>query len=100
MEEIGISEILANFHFIRPYWLMAFIPLILILFLLRLQDRRTNAWEEVIDPSLLPYLLQKTDLEKANFSLGCFFSGHLSSLLWQDPRGRRFPNQFKKKMMP
>ena len=58
MEEIGISEILANFHFIRPYWLMAFIPLILVLFLLRLQDRRTNAWEGVIDQNALNLYLK------------------------------------------
>ena len=97
MEEIGISEILANFHFIRPHWLMAFIPLILILFLLRLQDRRTNAWEEVIDPSLLPYLLQKTDLEKANFLTWLFFFWALIVVALAGPAWQKIPQPVQEK---
>ena len=97
MEEIGISEILANFHFIRPYWLMAFIPLILVLFLLRRQDRRTNAWEEVIDPSLLPYLLQKTDLEKANFLTWLFFFWALIVVALAGPAWQKIPQPVQEK---
>ena len=97
MEEIGISEILANFHFIRPYWLMAFIPLILILFLLRQADRRTNAWEEVIDPSLLPYLLQKTDLEKANFLTWLFFFWALIVVALAGPAWQKIPQPVQEK---
>ena len=97
MEEIGISEILANFHFIRPYWLMAFIPLILVLFLLRLQDRRTNAWEGVIDPSLLPYLLQKTDLEKANFLTWLFFFWALIVVALAGPAWQKIPQPVQEK---
>ena len=97
MEEIGISEILTNFHFFRPYWLMAFIPLILILFLLRQADRRTNAWEEVIDPSLLPYLLQKTDLEKANFLTWLFFFWALIVVALAGPAWQKIPQPVQEK---
>ena len=76
MEEIGISEILRNFHFIRPAWLLAIIPLIFVLILLRFQNIRVSAWEEIIDPSLLSYLLEKTDLRRAKSScLPVFFLG-------------------------
>ena len=73
MEEFGISEILMNFHFIRPTWLIALIPLILVLILLRFQNTRVSAWEEIIDPSLLSYLLEKTDLRRRNLLAYLFF---------------------------
>ena len=73
MEEIAISEILRNFHFIRPTWLLAIIPLILVLILLRFQNTRVSAWEEIIDPSLLSYLLETTDPRRQNFLAYLFF---------------------------
>lgn len=49
---------LAEFHFIRPYWLLALLPaVILILQSLKHRLGRGN-WSEVCDAALLPYILQ------------------------------------------
>jgi Ca-activated chloride channel family protein len=54
--EVDVS--LSDFHFLRPYWLLAFFPYLLILtWLLRSKLARGN-WSAVCDAALLPYLLQ------------------------------------------
>lgn len=48
---------MADFHFIRPYFLFAFIPLILSLFLLFNRSRQGQAWSKICDAHLLQHLL-------------------------------------------
>lgn len=49
-----------EFHFIRPYWLLALLPLV-ILSALSLRRRLSQGhWASVCDAELLPYLLQDT----------------------------------------
>ena len=50
---------LAEFHFIRPYWLVAFIPYLVILMLVLRNKLSQGHWAEVCDDALLPYLLQE-----------------------------------------
>lgn len=47
-----------DFAFIRPWWLLAFIPwLLALIFMLR--DRKSeSAWEKVVDPVLQPYVIE------------------------------------------
>jgi len=52
---------LADFHFIRPYWFIALLPLaILIMLSVRNKLARGN-WSEVCDDALLPFILQDSD---------------------------------------
>jgi len=46
-----------NFHFLRPLWFLALIPLSLILWLLWHRTINSQAWRAVCEPELLPYLL-------------------------------------------
>ncbi len=48
---------MAEFHFLRPFWLLAFIPLALFLRWLAGRGRAGGAWETVCEPALLPYIL-------------------------------------------
>ena len=97
MAEIGIFEILRNFHFVRPAWLMAIIPLILVLILLKSQDKRLSPWEDVIDPSLLPYLLQKTGLKKENLLAYLFFFWVVIVLALAGPVWQKIPQPVQEK---
>ena len=52
-----MTDILANFHFLRPMWLLALLPGLLMAFFLWRQRRRGGTWHQVIDQNLLPYLI-------------------------------------------
>jgi von Willebrand factor type A domain. len=97
MEEFGISEILMNFHFIRPAWLIAIIPLILVLILLRFQNTRVSAWEEIIDPSLLSFLIEKTDLRRRNLLAYLFFFWVVIVFALAGPAWQKIPQPVQEK---
>lgn len=46
-----------GFHFIRPAWLWALIPLLFLLLYLQKKKHQHNAWHAVCDSHLLPHLL-------------------------------------------
>ena len=48
---------LADFHFIRPAWLLALLPWLVLLWYRHRQRRRGGAWAAVCDPALRPYVL-------------------------------------------
>lgn len=52
-----MMEFLANFHFLRPWWLLALLPAVIVLFRLWRRHGQGSAWKQAIDRSLLPYLL-------------------------------------------
>lgn len=56
-EATGLSQIIADFHFLRPFWLVALIPAALFLRRLWLLNSQGSAWHRVIDARLLPFLL-------------------------------------------
>lgn len=47
----------AEFHFLRPWWLLALLPLALLLATLLRRKLRGGNWQAVCDPQLLPHLL-------------------------------------------
>lgn len=56
-EATGLSQVIADFHFLRPYWLLALIPAAVFLRRLWLLNSQGSAWHRVIDERLLPFLL-------------------------------------------
>ncbi len=55
---------LALFHFIRPYWLLAFIPVLLITGLILRRKLQRGNWMNVCDEALLPYILQQKPVKQ------------------------------------
>jgi Ca-activated chloride channel family protein len=49
-----------QFHFLRPFWLLALIPCVLLLLLLWKRARTQSAWNAVVDPQFLPFVLETT----------------------------------------
>lgn len=49
--------ILAEFHFLRPWWFLALLPTLALLVMLAKHRKSAGAWQEICDPELLPYLL-------------------------------------------
>ena len=45
-----------NFHWLRPEWLLAIFPLLILFILLILKNTRDTVWQKACDPHLLPHL--------------------------------------------
>lgn len=54
---------LADFHFLRPWWLLALLPAAVLLFLLITNKYRRGDWANVCDAELLPYILQQKPVQ-------------------------------------
>jgi Ca-activated chloride channel family protein len=55
-----------DFHFIRPWWLLAIIPTIVIFVLmLKVVFRRYNIWHKYCDKHLLPYLIDNQNVNES-----------------------------------
>jgi len=48
----------SDFHFLRPLWLLALVPLVFLLWWLFQQKKTSNSWTALCDTHLLPHLLQ------------------------------------------
>lgn len=48
---------ISDFHFIRPWWLLALIPLGLLVWSIRRRQDAAQAWHGIVAPHLLPFLL-------------------------------------------
>ena len=61
---------LAEFHFIRPYWLLALLVLAVFLFLSFKNKLNQSNWAEVCDAELLPYILQDKPSPQSRWLFG------------------------------
>jgi Ca-activated chloride channel family protein len=69
---------LAEFHFIRPYWLLAIIPFVVIVVLMLRNKLSQGNWSAVCDAELLPYLLQEKVVNQSRWALT---TGAIATLL-------------------
>lgn len=59
-EMTTMSTIMTNFHFLRPLWLLALIPAVLLVAYLWRINENVSAWDKAIDKDLLPFLIDNT----------------------------------------
>ncbi|MEQ1637095.1 MAG: VWA domain-containing protein [Methylococcales bacterium] len=60
---------IADFHFIRPYWLLALLPGIGLYIMLLRRHQPVGVWSEVCDAALLPFILQQKNLKQSRVPL-------------------------------
>lgn len=60
---------ISEFHFLRPLWLSALVPLAILAILLWRQKPKLKAWNEICDPHLLAVMVQTTGQESRRLSL-------------------------------
>jgi Ca-activated chloride channel family protein len=49
---------MADLHFLRPYWLLALVPLVAALLVLIRRKGHAGVWEQVCDEALIPFVIQ------------------------------------------
>lgn len=70
---------MAEFHFLRPYWFIALLPLLLGLWLLWRRRYHSRSWQSVCDPRLLPFLLIGTAGKRSRWPI--VLAGLLGTLM-------------------
>lgn len=90
-----MMEGLADFHFERPFWLLALIPAAALWLIERRSSDRMQQWRRVIDPALLPHLIagkdQRARIKPADW---LFLSWILATLAVAGPAWQREPSPF------
>lgn len=85
-------ELLANFHFLRPLWLLALVPAMVLALLLRYLQGSQSNWSQAIDPSLLPYLLDRKLGKSQRYPLyGLFLLWTLAIVALAGPTWKQIP---------
>ncbi len=86
------NELLAEFHFLRPYWLVAVIPAILLCLFLLKAKQINSRWQGVIAPHLLLKLIDRQQQKKnSSYLIGLCFAWMLTSLALAGPTWQRLP---------
>ena len=83
---------LAQLHFLRPWWLLALLPLLAWAILLTARARRRSVWQDAVDPHLLRHLLDddKHDAASSNWPrLRALLAGVLAVLALSGPSLRK-----------
>ena len=89
---------LSSFHFIRPGWLLALLPLVLLLIWMWRQRLFSRSWQAVIDARLLPHLLIGEAGDQQRWPLLVFaLCGVLTILALAGPSWQKLPQPVFKK---
>lgn len=81
---------LHDFHFLRPWWLLALVVLPLLPLLLRRQGGMA-ALHRLVDASLLPFLVEGSGRRRLGFFAGFMLAWALASLALAGPAWQRVP---------
>ncbi len=83
---------LAQFHFIRPYWLLAFLPLLLLLWQVYRRKLGNPHWEAFCDAALLPHILTRPTARPRHYLLlWLAITGALAILALAGPAWKKLP---------
>lgn len=82
-----------DFHLLRPYWLLALIPVITLLIFLLKNKLNQGSWSTVCDAELLPFILQEKSVHKSHWLLSTgAFSCLLMIIALAGPTWERLPS--------
>ncbi|MBA6294901.1 vWA domain-containing protein [Colwellia sp. MB02u-9] len=82
---------MADFHFIRPLWLLSIIGLFLMLFMLKKLRVKQSGWQQLLPAHLAKVLVQGNAKAKSNSLLLPFLIGLLSILAMAGPSWQKLP---------
>lgn len=81
-----------QFHFIRPLWLFALVPLSVLIWMMMKRKLGSRSWEGVCDRTLLPFILIRMQSKSRRLSvLATSLGGILAILALAGPAWQRLP---------
>ena len=60
----NLIELTNNFHFLRPWWFAGLLPVAAVVAFYSWRKRSAGSWENIINPELLPFLMQGSESKK------------------------------------
>ena len=94
----SLLEALRQFHFIRPYSLLAILPGLLMSFLLYRIEKHRNAWQQHIDPVLLtPLLVGKIKRSGNKLPLFTLLFWLIAAVALAGPTWQKLPTPIEKR---
>ena len=91
-------SLIDNFHFLRPIWLLALIPVLLFFVAMWRVNSVVTAWDKAIDKNLLPYLLDRSKNASQRTPLILLFAAWaLSIFALAGPVWEQLPQPVQKK---
>lgn len=98
MEILIPASIMQDFHFLRPVWLLAAIPAILLVGVMWRVNSNVTAWDKAIDKNLLPFLLDRSkNAAQRTPLLMLLFAWILSALSMAGPVWEELPQPVQKR---
>lgn len=98
MEILIPASIMQDFHFLRPAWLLAAIPAILLVGVMWRVNSNVTAWDKAIDKNLLPFLLDRSkNAAQRTPLLMLLFAWILSALSMAGPVWEELPQPVQKR---
>ncbi len=70
---VDLPRLVADFHFLRPWWLLGIAVALAVALLVRRAGNRAGAWEQVIAPALQPLLVENNGGGNAGRNLARWF---------------------------
>ena len=61
----NLIELSNNFHFLRPWWFAGLLPVAAVVAFYSWRKRSAGSWENIINPELLPFLMQGSESKNA-----------------------------------
>ncbi|KEQ17507.1 vWA domain-containing protein [Endozoicomonas numazuensis] len=96
-----MSELISQFHFLRPLWLLALIPCLILLAAFWRQQQRTGDWQRVIAPELLQHLLQGRSEKQSKLPVYLLLAGWtLAVVALAGPAWQKVPTPVNKSLQP
>jgi len=72
---------MTEFHFLRPWWLLIIVPLVILFWFLWRQNSRLEAWAAICDKQLLAHLVQTKGQGRQRGALSFLFISALSMVI-------------------
>ncbi|WP_257291927.1 VWA domain-containing protein, partial [Endozoicomonas sp. ONNA1] len=96
-----MSELISQFHFLRPLWLLAFIPCLILLTAFWRQQQQTGDWKRVIAPELLQHLTQGHSEKQSRLPFYLLLAvWTLAVLALAGPTWQKIPTPVNKSLQP
>ncbi len=87
-----IGQVINDFHWLRPYWLLALLPLAMLIAALLIQKGRASRWHKLIPPHLLaPMLVGNVQAKRRSPLLALTAAWLLATLALAGPSWERLP---------